>query len=78
MTRENHWAVFNPTGKTNQERKRVRVFDSLEDAQAWVADARRAKHGYIIRFIPCVRENDFSMWRADFPHPIVKEILKTF
>lgn len=75
MLRENRWAVLNPAGKTKYEREKIRLFDSLEKAQAWVNDGRRVKCGYIVRSIPCKKE-EFGSWKVDYSHEITKEILK--
>ena len=78
FARANFWCVFNPTGKTAHERKRVKIFNSLEEAQEWVNDGRRINHGYILRNVPCCKVTEFDYWRVEYTNPIVKEIFKNF
>lgn len=78
MERANFWCVFNPDGKTSYEHKRVRRFDSLDEAQVWTNDNRRIKHQYILRFVPCYRESEFDYWHVEYTNPIIKEIFKNF
>ena len=76
--RANFWSVFNPTGKTSYERKRVYRFEDLEQAQEWVNDGRRAKHNYLLRFVPYYKETCYDNWCLDRTDSAVKEIFKNF